>query len=113
MASSPPASPSPAHKLQRPLSAIATRPQPRSNSRLSMNSKQGGESRASDEDNRTAVRVAVRVRPQLRPEDPGYDLIPQRFQRPMVHVTSNTSLSIDSPPGPQALRLRPRLWPRG
>ncbi|PNP46558.1 hypothetical protein TGAMA5MH_02016 [Trichoderma gamsii] len=99
MASSPPASPSPAHKLQRPLSAIATRPQPRSNSRLSMNSKQGGESRASDEDNRTAVRVAVRVRPQLRPEDPGYDLIPQRFQRPMVHVTSNTSLSIDSPQG--------------
>ncbi|KAM0451541.1 hypothetical protein ACHAPV_009970 [Trichoderma viride] len=99
MASSPPGSPSPAHKLQRPLSAIATRPQPRSNSRLSMNSKQGGESRASDEDNRTAVRVAVRVRPQLRPEDPGYDLIPQRFQRPMVHVNSNTSLSIDSPQG--------------
>ncbi|KAL7794319.1 kinesin-like protein [Trichoderma ceciliae] len=99
MASSPPASPSPAHKLQRPLSAIATRPQPRSTSRLSMNSKQGGESRASDEDNRTAVRVAVRVRPPLNPEDPGYDLIPQRFQRPMVHVTSNTSLSIDSPQG--------------
>ncbi|KAH6608308.1 kinesin-like protein [Trichoderma cornu-damae] len=99
MATSPPASPSPAHKLQRPLSAIATRPQPRSTSRLSMNSKQGGESRASDEDNRTAVRVAVRVRPALNPEDPGYDLIPQRFQRPMVHVTSNTSLSIDSPQG--------------
>jgi kinesin family protein 4/21/27 len=35
----------------------------------------------------------------LNPEDPGYDLIPQRFQRPMVHVTSNTSLSIDSPQG--------------
>ncbi|PTB63626.1 kinesin-like protein [Trichoderma citrinoviride] len=97
--SSPPASPSPAHKLQRPLSAIATRSQPRSTSRLSMNSKQGGESRASDEDNRTAVRVAVRVRPALNPEDPGYDLIPQRFQRPMVHVTSNTSLTIDSPQG--------------
>lgn len=62
MASSPPASPSPAHKLQRPLSAIATRPQPRSNSRLSMNSKQGGESRASDEDNRTAVRVGMHSR---------------------------------------------------
>ncbi|KAK4064748.1 uncharacterized protein Triagg1_8935 [Trichoderma aggressivum f. europaeum] len=99
MATSPPDSPSPAHKLQRPLSAIATRPQPRSTSRLSMNSKQGGESRASDEDNRTAVRVAVRVRPALNPDDPGYDLIPQRFQRPMVHVTSNTSLSIDSPQG--------------
>lgn len=39
------------------------------------------------------------MRPALNPEDPGYDLIPQRFQRPMVHVTSNTSLSIDSPQG--------------
>lgn len=26
-------------------------------------------------------------------------MIPQRFQRPMVHVTSNTSLTIDSPQG--------------
>jgi hypothetical protein len=43
--------------------------------------------------------LAVRVRPPLRPTDPGYDLIPQRFQRPMVQVTSPTSLAIDSPQG--------------
>lgn len=42
---------------------------------------------------------AVRVRPPLRPTDPGFDLIPQRFQRSMVHLTSNTNLSIESPQG--------------
>ncbi|KOS22902.1 Chromosome-associated kinesin KIF4A [Escovopsis weberi] len=64
-----------------------------------MTSKNGGESRASDEETRTAVRVAVRVRPALKPENPGYDAIPQRFQRCMVQTTSNTSLSVDSPQG--------------
>ncbi|CAI4220138.1 unnamed protein product [Parascedosporium putredinis] len=72
---------------------------PRSNSRLSMTSKAGGGSRASDDESRTAVKVAVRVRPPLNPTDPGFDLIPQRFQRSMVHVTSNTNLAIDSPQG--------------
>lgn len=43
--------------------------------------------------------VAVRVRPPLNPDDPGFDLIPQRFQRSMVQTTSNTSLAIDSPQG--------------
>lgn len=42
---------------------------------------------------------AVRVRPPLNPEDPGYDLIPQRFQRSMVQVTSSTNLAIDAPQG--------------
>ena len=95
---------------------------------MSSHSKTGG-SRASDEDGRTAVRVgklfallagtqprprdmwtcghveliifrvAVRVRPPLKPTDPGFDLIPQRFQRSMVQTTSNTSISIDSPQG--------------
>ncbi|UZP34292.1 hypothetical protein NXS19_002108 [Fusarium pseudograminearum] len=96
MASSPPASPG---GIQRPMSAIAARAQPRSTSRLSMSSKAGGGSRASDEDSRTAVKVVVRVRPPLKPEDPGYDLIPQRFQKAMVHTTSDTSLAIDSPQG--------------
>lgn len=41
----------------------------------------------------------MRVRPPLRPTDPGFDLIPQRFQRPMVQVTSPTNLAIDSPQG--------------
>ncbi|KAM0428547.1 hypothetical protein ACHAPT_006907 [Fusarium lateritium] len=95
MASSPPTSPG---GIQRPLSAIA-RAAPRSTSRLSMTSKTGGGSRASDEDSRTAVKVAVRVRPPLKSTDPGYDLIPQRFQRSMVQTTSDTSLAIDSPQG--------------
>ncbi|CAK7197476.1 hypothetical protein SEUCBS139899_000123 [Sporothrix eucalyptigena] len=83
--------------LQRPMS-VMVRPAPRSNSRMSIGSKTGG-SRASDEDGRTSVKVAVRVRPPLRPTDPGYELIPQRFQRSMVQVNSDTSLAIDSPQG--------------
>lgn len=43
--------------------------------------------------------AAVRVRPPLRSTDPGFELIPQRFQRSMVQVTSPTSLAIDSPQG--------------
>jgi chromosome segregation ATPase len=43
--------------------------------------------------------AAVRVRPPLNPNDPGFDLIPQRFQRSLVHCHSPTSLSIDSPQG--------------
>ncbi|KAG6009440.1 hypothetical protein E4U21_002355 [Claviceps maximensis] len=96
MASSPPASPLPSR--ERPLSAIV-RPSPRSSSRLSISSKAGLGSRASDDESRTAVKVAVRVRPPLKSSDPGYDLIPQRFQRAMVQTTSNTSLAIDSPQG--------------
>ncbi|KAK8039309.1 kinesin motor domain-containing protein [Apiospora rasikravindrae] len=92
MASSPPASP---NMMSRPASAMI-RPSPRSNSRMSLNSK----SRASDEDGgRTAVKVVIRVRPPLNPNDPGFDLIPQRFQRSMVQATSPTSLSIDAPQG--------------
>ncbi|KAI9167861.1 Chromosome-associated kinesin KIF4B [Paramyrothecium foliicola] len=100
---SPPASPG-SPQPPRPMSAIA-RPTPRSNSRLSMSSKVGGSggngggSRASDEESRTAVKVAVRVRPSLRPTDPGYDLIPQRFQRSMVQTTTDTNIAIDSPQG--------------
>ncbi|KAK4250100.1 hypothetical protein C7999DRAFT_29346 [Corynascus novoguineensis] len=96
MASSPPASPG--AMPQRPMSAMI-RSTPRSNSRMSMQSRAGGGSRASDEDTKTAVKVAVRVRPPLQPTDPGYELIPQRFQRSMVQVQSPTSLAIDSPQG--------------
>jgi len=53
MASSPPASPPPA----RPMSAIFQAG--RSNSRMSIGSKQGGGSRASDEDGKPAVSVKV------------------------------------------------------
>ena len=44
-------------------------------------------------------RAAVRIRPPLNPSDPGFELIPQRFQRSMVQVISPTKLSIDSPAG--------------
>ncbi|KAM7212288.1 kinesin domain containing protein [Rhypophila decipiens] len=96
MTGSPPSSPG--TLPQRPMSAMV-RPAPRSNSRLSTTSKAGGGSRASDEDGKTSVRVAIRVRPPLKPTDPGFDLIPQRFQRPIVQVQSATSLAIDSPQG--------------
>lgn len=43
--------------------------------------------------------IAVRVRPSLNAKEPGYELIPQRFQRSLVHVTSPTSLAVDSPQG--------------
>ena len=103
---------------QRPQSAIM-RP-PRSNSRMSQSSKQNA-SRMSDEDGKTSVKVgqstytlppalvpfamstndptAVRVRPPLGPSDPGFELIPQRFQKSMVQVTTPTSLGVDSPQG--------------
>jgi hypothetical protein len=101
---------------------------PRSTSRLSMSSRQG--SRASDEDGKTAVKVgmynafpwtatklihtdwcaAVRVRPPLKPTDPGYELIPQRFQRSMVHVTTPTSLDVEVPNG-RKLFVFDRVFP--
>ncbi|GFF26413.1 chromosome-associated kinesin KIF4B [Aspergillus udagawae] len=107
MTVSPPGSPTTATS-QRPFSGIMRTP--RSNSRLSMSSKVGGGSRASDEDGKTAVKVAVRVRPPLKPTDPGYELIPQRFQRSMVHVTSPTSLAVDIPQG-RKLFVFDRVFP--
>ncbi|KAJ5246629.1 hypothetical protein N7468_001612 [Penicillium chermesinum] len=72
---------------------------PRSGSRMSMSSRQGG-SRASDEEAKTAVKVGTcSSSPPLKPTDPGYELIPQRFQRSMVHVTTPTSLAVDVPQG--------------
>ncbi|KAL8909044.1 MAG: hypothetical protein Q9171_005201 [Xanthocarpia ochracea] len=93
LASSPPPSPPAA----RPLSAVFQ--SARSSSQLNINGKPPGGNRASDDDNKTLVKVAVRVRPPLRPSDPGFDLIPQRFQRSMVHLASPTSISVDSPQG--------------
>ncbi|KAL2833612.1 hypothetical protein BJY01DRAFT_225040 [Aspergillus pseudoustus] len=105
MTASPPASPTGAPP--RPFSALMRTP--RSNSRMSVSSKHGG-SRASDEDGKTAVKVAVRVRPPLKPTDPGYELIPQRFQRSMAHVTSPTSLAVDVPQG-RKLFVFDRVFP--
>jgi hypothetical protein len=85
--------------IQRPMSVMIQR-SGRSSSRLSMSSKLGGGSRASDEDgSKTAVKVAVRVRPPLKPGDPGFELIPQRFRAPTCHVTSQSSLAVDGSGG--------------
>lgn len=43
--------------------------------------------------------LAIRIRPPLNPADPGFDLIPQRFQRSIAQVTSPTGLAVDSPQG--------------
>ena len=45
------------------------------------------------------LQTAVRVRPPLSPTDPGFELIPQRFQRSILQVTSPTSLAVDAPQG--------------
>ncbi|KAJ5413034.1 hypothetical protein N7465_005339 [Penicillium sp. CMV-2018d] len=105
MTVSPPASPTGAPP--RPISAVMRTP--RSTSRLSMSSRQGG-SRASDEDGKTAVKVAVRVRPPLKPTDPGYELIPQRFQKSTVQVTAPTSLAVDVSAG-RKLFVFDRVFP--
>jgi hypothetical protein len=43
--------------------------------------------------------TAVRVRPPLKQEDPGYDLIPQRFRRSTCQVNTPTSLTVESAQG--------------
>jgi hypothetical protein len=90
-----------------------------SNSRPSISSRHESASRTSDDEGRTSVKVGksqlqtfrylldrslivpkvVRVRPPLGPSDPGFENIPQRFQRSMVQVTTPTSLGVDSPQG--------------
>ncbi|KAM3424452.1 hypothetical protein BST61_g6456 [Cercospora zeina] len=52
-----------------------------------------------DEASRTAVKVAVRVRPPLKASDPGFDLIPQRFRESTCDVPTPNSLSVQSPQG--------------
>ncbi|KAF2431088.1 P-loop containing nucleoside triphosphate hydrolase protein [Tothia fuscella] len=99
MATSPPESP--AAVKQRPMSTMI-RPTARPSSRMSVSSRNGGPvggTRYSDEDGKTAVKVAVRVRPPLNSSDPGYDLVPQRFRGTTCHVTSPTSLTIESAQG--------------
>ncbi|KAG9553832.1 kinesin-domain-containing protein, partial [Aureobasidium melanogenum] len=94
--STPPTSPMSGHQHRVSLaSALRT---PRSSSRLSLGGR-GGSSRASDEDSKTAVKVAVRVRPPLQSSDPGYDLIPQRFRTSTCEVSSATNLAIQSTQG--------------
>lgn len=43
--------------------------------------------------------TAVRVRPALKNGDPGYDLVPQRFQTSRVEVTSEQQIAVEAPNG--------------
>lgn len=95
MASSPPGSPS--HWPLRPASALV-RP-PGISNRLNTMSRVLGSNKVSEDETKCSVKVVVRVRPPLQPTDPGYELIPQRFQRSMVQVTSPTNLAIECPQG--------------
>ncbi|KAK4543589.1 hypothetical protein LTR36_005484 [Oleoguttula mirabilis] len=93
---SPPTSPAPgAAGHHRGPSAPTMQRAKRSSSRIT----DGATSRLSDDDTRTAVKVAVRVRPPLNPSDPGFDLIPQRFRESTCDVPTPTSLSVQSPQG--------------
>ncbi|KAF2222216.1 hypothetical protein BDZ85DRAFT_289819 [Elsinoe ampelina] len=97
----PPPPPSPLRSHHKRSSSAMVR-SPRSTSRLSMVSRPDGSataSRASDDDSRTAVKVAIRVRPPLQSSDPGYDLIPQRFRGSTSEVTSPSNIVIQSPQG--------------
>ncbi|KAK1078146.1 hypothetical protein LTR48_008562, partial [Friedmanniomyces endolithicus] len=73
----------------------------RSSSRIT----DGASSKYSDDDAKTAVKVAVRVRPPLKPSDPGFDLIPQRFRESTCEVPTPTSLSVQSQHTQQGKKL--------
>ncbi|KAK5115656.1 hypothetical protein LTR85_009827 [Meristemomyces frigidus] len=93
---SPPTSPQPGRAgHHRGPSAPTMQRAKRSSSRIT----DGATSRLSDDDAKTAVKVAVRVRPPLNPSDPGFDLIPQRFRESTCEVPTPTSLSVQSPQG--------------
>ncbi|KAK3721301.1 hypothetical protein LTR37_003177 [Vermiconidia calcicola] len=93
---SPPASPAQYRHQQGPSTAsLAMQRAKRSSSRIT----DGVASRSSDEGPQTAVKVAVRVRPPLKPTDPGYDLIPYRFRDSTCETPTPTSLCVQSPQG--------------
>jgi hypothetical protein len=58
----------------------------------------------------TVVITAVRVRPPLTHEDPGFDLIPQRFRSPRCHVTSPSSLAVDPAAGGRKVFVFDRVF---
>ena len=54
--------------------------------------------------------AAVRVRPALKQDDPGFDLIPQRFRSPRCHVTSPSSLAVDPAAGGRKVFVFDRVF---
>lgn len=133
MASTPPASPPGA--LQRPSSAALQ--MQRSSSRMSISSKQGGGSRASDEDGKTAVKVGewsgeIVWQPawsRMESTDgamghSGASASASEIDRSRVRIDSATVSTINVTcrlthrpgggfaPRPETLRLRPSIWCR-
>jgi kinesin family protein 4/21/27 len=43
--------------------------------------------------------AAVRVRPPLKPQDPGYELVPQRFRNSTCTTATETNLAVESAQG--------------
>ncbi|KAI5363063.1 Putative kinesin motor domain, P-loop containing nucleoside triphosphate hydrolase [Septoria linicola] len=79
-------------QVQRPSTASMRHNHKRTQSRFADHA-------SDDEGPRTSVKVAVRVRPPLRPTDPGFDLIPQRFRESTCEVPTDSNLSVQSPQG--------------
>lgn len=49
--------------------------------------------------------AAVRVRPPLKPSDPGYELVPQRFRASTCTTATDTNLAIESSQGTHGKKL--------
>ncbi|KAK4574609.1 hypothetical protein LTR86_001450 [Recurvomyces mirabilis] len=99
-----PSSPTPAPLPPPPATAAAITPRPTSMAAMHRSKRSSSRitdaiSRYSDDEAKTAVKVAVRVRPPLSPSDPGYDLIPQRFRESTCEVPTPNNLSVQSPQG--------------
>lgn len=58
----------------------------------------------------TLIITAVRVRPPLKQDDPGFDLVPQRFRSARCHVTSPSSLAVDPASGGRKVFVFDRVF---
>ena len=123
--------PSPEQTQKSRPQSMMYRPPPRSQSRMSQSSYSGkqGQSRTSEDDGKTAVKVGT----SSEPHRPIYELLTSysrpsatasEFLRPRVRPDPATISALDSPshctyitrrrvsPRAQALHLRPSLWRR-
>ncbi|KAL9052951.1 MAG: hypothetical protein Q9162_005068 [Coniocarpon cinnabarinum] len=97
------ASPSSLTGIARPESMIV---RPRSESRFSNPASRpetAASTRYPDEEPKTAVKVAVRVRPPLDSSDPGFDLVPARFRGSTCQTPNPNTLTVES--GAQGQKL--------
>ena len=54
--------------------------------------------------------TVVRIRPPLKQDDPGFELVPQRFRSPRCHVTSPSSLAVDPASGGRKVFVFDRVF---